>query len=392
MSRAPGPPRFSAGLLGAMGADIGGLAGRVVRTVNTEVAEYAGEVGGLASDTERAVELALRAFVQGLQRSAGDQTRTEAVQAARELGSAEARAGRTMEALLAAYRVGTRIAWREWGALAVEHHVLPADVVLLAESLFAYIDQLSAASAAGHAAEEGARIRARDLQLARLARALLAGLGEDQLRHLAARAVWTPPAALTAVLVRSGHLKTVRRLLEPATLHLAADDVAPDAAAEFDVLLVPGQDREALLAVLHGRPVVVGSTSAWTRVGVSYRRAVRTWALQPAPVATELVDSGELLPLLVLTGDSDALTDLRQQALLPLAGLSEATSARLIETLRSWLLHQGRREPMANELGIHPQTVRYRVAQLRELFGEQLRDPAGVFTLTLAVGPPPRVH
>jgi DNA-binding PucR family transcriptional regulator len=34
---------------------------------------------------------------------------------------------------------------------------------------------------------------------------------------------------------------------------------------------------------------------------------------------------------------------------------------------------------------VHPQTVRYRVRQLRELFGEALEEPDGRFELALAL-------
>ena len=37
------------------------------------------------------------------------------------------------------------------------------------------------------------------------------------------------------------------------------------------------------------------------------------------------------------------------------------------------------------ELDVHPQTVRYRVKQLRELFGERLEDPEARFELSLAL-------
>ena len=42
----------------------------------------------------------------------------------------------------------------------------------------------------------------------------------------------------------------------------------------------------------------------------------------------------------------------------------------LVETLRAWLLHHGRRDRVAAELFVHPQTVRYRMTQLRELYGD----------------------
>ena len=59
---------------------------------------------------------------------------------------------------------------------------------------------------------------------------------------------------------------------------------------------------------------------------------------------------------------------------------------KLTETLRSWLLHHGRREDIAAELFVHGQTVRYRMSQLREVYGDRLDDPAFVLDATLALG------
>ena len=69
---------------------------------------------------------------------------------------------------------------------------------------------------------------------------------------------------------------------------------------------------------------------------------------------------------------------------------SSATRApqKLTETLRSWLLHHGRREAVAAELFVHPQTVRYRMGQLREVFGDRLEDPDTILELTIALGVP----
>jgi DNA-binding PucR family transcriptional regulator len=91
----------------------------------------------------------------------------------------------------------------------------------------------------------------------------------------------------------------------------------------------------------------------------------------------------------VLTADPDALADLRKAALGPLADLRPASAAKLAETLRAWLLHQGRRDDIAGALFVHPQTVRYRMAQLRELFGDDLEDPHTVLALTIALGVDP---
>ena len=65
--------------------------------------------------------------------------------------------------------------------------------------------------------------------------------------------------------------------------------------------------------------------------------------------------------------------------------LSPTAREKLVETLRAWLLHHGRGERVAAELFVHPQTVRYRVGQLREVYGDRLDDPSFVLDATLAL-------
>jgi len=86
----------------------------------------------------------------------------------------------------------------------------------------------------------------------------------------------------------------------------------------------------------------------------------------------------------VLSADADGFADLRARALAPLRTVPPATARRLEETLRAWLLHQGRRDEAA-ALFVHPQTVCHRMSQLRELFPD-LASPHRVLELTLAVG------
>jgi DNA-binding PucR family transcriptional regulator len=83
--------------------------------------------------------------------------------------------------------------------------------------------------------------------------------------------------------------------------------------------------------------------------------------------------------------DERLLAALRHRLMASLACLSPATRLRLAETLRSWLLHMGDRQAVAEELHVHPQTVLYRLAQLREAFGEKLDDPATWASLMLVL-------
>jgi DNA-binding PucR family transcriptional regulator len=99
----------------------------------------------------------------------------------------------------------------------------------------------------------------------------------------------------------------------------------------------------------------------------------------------EPVDTEEHLPELILGADTRAMEDLRLQVLGPLEELRPGVAEKLTETLRSWLLHQGRRDEVAAELFVHPQTVRYRMQQLRELYGDRLSDPDWLLRLTIAL-------
>jgi DNA-binding PucR family transcriptional regulator len=75
----------------------------------------------------------------------------------------------------------------------------------------------------------------------------------------------------------------------------------------------------------------------------------------------------------------------RAAALAPFDHLRADTRARYEETLRAWLLHQGRREDVARHLVLHPQTVRYRMDRIREILGDDLSDPNRVLDFVIAL-------
>ena len=58
---------------------------------------------------------------------------------------------------------------------------------------------------------------------------------------------------------------------------------------------------------------------------------------------------------------------------------------RLAETLLAWLQHGCNANEVAVRVHVHPQTVRYRLRQVDELFGGQLRDPDRRFELEIAL-------
>jgi sugar diacid utilization regulator len=385
------PPAVAA----AMRRGLPSVAETTVAAIVVEVPSYADAFGGEMGRTiENAVELALGGFLELASAGGGGDASTPiqpALDGAYALGRGEARSGRSMDALLGAYRVGARVSWRHMAASAVTAGLTVEQLARFAELVFAYIDQLSAASVAGHSDELATSGRVRERYLERLANQLLAGGPREDLVAAAERADWATPRTLTAVILPEARVRGALASLDRRTLRSTEDVPGLASAGELVVLLVPdaeGRSRPALMRSLGEREAVVGPARPWEDVDSSYARALRALALGLTSDGPEPLDTEGRLADLVLRADETALADLRAQALAPLAGLSDGAREKLTETLRSWLLHHGRREAIAAELFVHPQTVRYRMGQLRELFGSRLEDPRSVLELTLALGVP----
>jgi PucR C-terminal helix-turn-helix domain len=367
-----------------MRAHLPDVAEQTVEAIIEEVPSYQDALSGSMGEIIRnAVQLALGGFLSlaGGRRGADPGTPTApAMEGAYQLGRGEARNGRTTDALLSAYRIGARVSWREMSTRAVAAGI-PADRLAgFAELVFAYIDELSAASVAGHTDELATSGRVRERLLERLAADLLDGATSEEVNQAAARAEWTPPSTLTAVIVPEAMARAVRTALSGVVLQAVDRSDLPDDTA---LLLVPdahGRRRTKLLGSLTARGCIAGPPRPWLQVRASYDRAMR------ARAAGLWGDTEDHLTRLVLTADPEALEDLRAKALAPLAELRPAVAEKLADTLRSWLLHHGRREDVAAELFVHPQTVRYRMGQLRELYGKRLEDPRTVLELTIALG------
>lgn len=376
------------------------VADLVVHAITQDVPAYSRAFEGRLARTIRdAVQVALDGFVRIVSRGGSDDRiapMAPAIDGAYGLGRAEAARGRSAEALLTAYRVGARVSWRELSGVVVDQGESPHVLARFAEEVFAYIDELSASSVAGHADETRASGRLRDQQIERLASLLVGGASPEVLTQAAERAGWPPPASVTAIVLPSSRVSAALDRLPRRTLtHFLASEAVIEAddltsRERLAVLLVPDlRSREAVRTRLAGRQAIVGPARAWTATYESYRRAARCAELGLAPRGNDpAVDSDDHLAVLALAADPHVLADLRGRALAPLASLSDTVRERLVPTLRSWLLHHGRRDAVAAELFVHPQTVRYRMGQLRDLYGPRLEDPAWILDLTIALGIP----
>ncbi len=316
------------------------------------------------------------------------------------LGGGEVRSGRSLESLLAAYRSGARVTFRAISR-AVDMSSLSPDVLLaLGESLFAYIDELSSASAQGYAQEQSERAGEQLRRRGEVVEMILRGDGGDgSVARSAAAIGWTLPETLVVAVVPATYADGLRAAL-------GRDALVAERGTDV-VVLMPFVNRSArrrdLERALHDRQAIVGPPRPWQHAAESLHLAVSAGVRglsSGAALPSGMGPTGEgqgsqsvgrpvwvedRLAELVVLSEPLAVADLARRRLAPLDDLRPATRERLAETLLAWLRHQGQRAPIAAELFVHQQTVGYRVAQLKELFGEGLDDPEVRFELELVL-------
>jgi DNA-binding PucR family transcriptional regulator len=91
------------------------------------------------------------------------------------------------------------------------------------------------------------------------------------------------------------------------------------------------------------------------------------------------------LTTLWLLSDPALLDRLAARELAPLSELTGSRRARLIDTLRVWLTTRGTADHVGDILGVHAQTVRYRLRNLDTHFGDRLTDPEHRFATEAAL-------
>ncbi len=354
--------------------DLPAIADEVIRAIQREVPGYSRPLSGdFGRGIRSGTELALRRFI--------GTSADESPGIYRSLGYGEHRAGRSLDALQSAYRVGARVAWRRMSGAAAAAGASAQAQRQLAEAMFAYIDQLAAESVEGYAEAQLADAGDLERRRAALFAMLLSVPATDAaaLEAGAARARWTLPPTLACLAVEDRAAVPVASRLSGETLH--------GQIGETTCIVVPNParlEREAR-AVAERLKLVIG-------LGPPVALEDAHISLRWARLARELVTEGSALVVaerhladIALRADAEVVAALRERALAPLQSENEGSRIRLEATLRSWLRHRGSQRAIAEELFVHPQTVRYRLRRLRELFGAALEDPDRRFELEIAL-------
>lgn len=312
-----------------------------------------------------------------------------------KLGRHEMREGRSLDDLQAAYRVGARVSWQRIMLVGKRNSLSTTTLSQLADAVFAHMDKLASVALDGYLE----------------AKATSAGALQTWRRRLLGMILQTPPAPAAAI----GELAELVGWTVPETVSPIAVQTAPGApdnqrSPSFDAdmladldspeprLLVPGSVTEArverIRAVLPRCRLSVGPAVRLDTATHALRWACKALTLAQHGVLAggPVLRSEQYLSTVLVHSDERLLATLRDRLLAPLQDQTVKQRERTLETLRAWLDTQGSVADMAGRLGVHPQTVRYRMRQLELSFGEMLRDPRQRFELELVLRAAPAVR
>ncbi|MFH8371471.1 PucR family transcriptional regulator [Streptomyces sp. NPDC018031] len=383
----PGTPfsAFPSGLHAHLRPFFADISEEVALAIRTEIPEYARPMDDTYMHVlHEGVRKALDGF---LARMAHPDSDWEPVKATyQRIGRGEADEGRSLDSFQAALRLGARVTWRRVNAL-VADDLLPRHILAaFGEALFVHLDEIAAATTVGytearlHAAGELQQRRARLIDLLTTDPPVSA----EAVTDLAHAAQWTVPRALAVVVTDHGpQYETIRPIVPPE--FLARFDTRPGIVVVPDPE-GPGRAR-AVAAALNGLRAVLGPTVSPDEGARSLRWAVETLALCRRGILPggRLVRTADHLATLLLFRDEALVNAIAERHLGALRQVRSPQRERLAETLLCWLECGRNASEVATRLAVHPQTVRYRLRQLDEVFGGRLHDQAAQFEMQLAL-------
>lgn len=376
----PLPKQFAA----FMRPQLPGLLNEIRTEVTRAYPVYGRLLNGPDGDAIRqGVEQALTAFVDRVADPASSsELRDELL---RRFGRVEAYEGRDLEVLQGAYRLGARIALRRAKTLGRQYSLSPTLILGFADALFAYVEELETITREGfaevreRAATEESALRRQLLHL------LLASspLPRPAVSELCKAAAWELPTSCFLVALRP-----------PVPEHIQAG-LDRDVLADLDIpqphLLVPGDltpERLGMIrTALAGTRAVVGLTVPVAQAADSVRWARRVLQLvdDGAVPDAPLIRCEDHLTTLWLLSDSALVDRVAARELAPLDKLTARRRDRLVETLRVHVSTRAPAEQVGEMLGVHAQTVRYRLRTLDTYLGDRLADPDHRFALEVAL-------
>jgi DNA-binding PucR family transcriptional regulator len=372
-------------------ASAAAIARRIFTALTTEVPEYAAIADeGLAEDVRRVSTAGVLLWLNLL--GTGRTPQGDDLDAVREGARRRARQGFDHYALLRAWRIAIRVMWSELiqdpeAQDPLVRQVLPD----FAEEAMNYSDQVSLAVTDAYLEEASLVARENERQRSALLELILSH-PEEALGVARPPELDRPHMVLVAEtadlpleqLDRIGeHLErragaafwTVRSQAVVAVVPLARAGDRPRVVRHL------GEVFRSLGAV--DRIGVGGEASSVDETRQSYLEAVEAVNLGPQLNAQggPVFDYADVGTYSMMAVDRARAQRFVEASLAPLKGLRPWAEP----TVEAYLARQGRIKETARELGVHPNTVKYRLGRLRAPLAGMLQDPARATELLLAL-------
>jgi hypothetical protein len=362
--------------------------------IQSEVVEYTRPLDpAYARTLGQAVQHAVETFIDRVEHP--DSPMAAILAEFRGIGTAEAREGRSLEPLQAALRLGARVGWRRLCVVAAGQGLDMLALGRVGEAIFIYLDELAAASAQGYLDARAEFAGERERRRRRLLDLILADppASAEAVAEAARAADWALPRRIAVVALGERRPGAAPTPATPTpTMPVLPENVLVDWSRREPCLLIPDPDGPGRVAAvghaLPGWAAAVGPAEPLARAAASLRWARRALSLADRGIIDRrrgLVRCDEHLSTLMIFADEELAGALRAARLAPLQRLRPAQRDRLAETLLIWLQHSCNANEVALQVHVHPQTVRYRLRQADDLFGDQLRDPDRRFELEIAL-------
>jgi hypothetical protein len=387
--RAPVPPELGR----LMRPLLPELANEIFAEVQRRIADYGPPSGEVyAAGTRLAVSQAVSYFVDHVV----DPTtsRAELDETMRGVGRGEAYEGRSLDSLRVAFRIGAALAWRRIRAFALQQGLTISVLSDLGEALTEFMASLSQQSEAGYREAQAQLSDAAHQWQLRVLDLVLAGRDATpgELASRAAAGNWPVPESVVMVAVGRNPAVPLpsTAVLQPRVLARLHGD--------RPILLVPGPMSEQLRTELRSlfceHRIALGCEVPIEDAASSLRWASRALQLAEAGVLPDqpVIDCTQHVGVLWVHAEPLLAELVRRTLLAPLLAEPPHSRRILADTLLAWIEHSRPSAPvLAQILDKHPQTIRYRLKRIRDLFGDALDQPARVQEMHLALQAGPRV-
>jgi hypothetical protein len=368
-----GPELERAKLIDAVVTERERLAGEIVRRLRADIECYSAlSADELMPVTRRNVELVFR-----IVRDRRDELTAEEREWFLEAGAVRSQQGLPVADVLRGWRFGTDVIWESLATFGRERGIGDDILLDLMRETARAVDPAIVAFVTGHHRAELERVRDEDHVRGELVQRVLRGLlVGSELREQCA--VWglDPDRQYMAFRARPTARASPRELEDLLGLAPVTGQPRPGLAAVLDGDLAGFAERIRHRAV--PTQVGVGPPAPLDRLGPSFRLATRAFTTAAAFGLTGVFDLDALGLRAAVVADPEVGERLVRRYVEPVRQGAARSAEALLEAIERYLACGLRAEAAAADLGVHPNTLRYRLSRFEQLTGADLHDIAVV--------------